>query len=73
MSNTCKFITTLTSELDYCTTHYIKSTNIDDIATGIQEAFKIYQNTPYLFTTINSDNEFSTALTKYKTFLNTRS
>ena len=62
--NTCKFITIITSELYYCTMHYIKSTKTDEFTTGIQEAFRIYRNTQYIIIEVRCDNKFSKTLMK---------
>ena len=60
--NTCKFITTITSELNYRTIHYIKTSNAEELTKGIMEAMTLYKNTPFIITEIHCDNEFKKSI-----------
>ena len=64
--NTCKFITTITSELNYRTIHYIKTSNTKEIIKGITEAMTLYKNTPFIITEIHCDNEFKKSIASLK-------
>ena len=64
--NTCKFITTITSELNYRSIHYIKSSNSEEVTKGITEAISTYKNTPFIITEIHCDNEFKKSVTFLK-------
>ena len=44
--NHCQFVTTITSDLQYRTAHYIQTSKFNKIAKSLKEVFKIYKDSP---------------------------